>query len=89
MTKKAGASFLIEKNIPLPALGGRQSAYVSKYPFERMKVGDSFAIQEKVDINKVRYAATAWRMRHGLELRYAFRMTIRGDRSTFRCWRVA
>ena len=34
-------SYVIEKNVPLPASRG-------KYPFREMKVGDSFVAEEKV-----------------------------------------
>lgn len=37
------SDFVIEKNVPLPTLN-RRGAVGSRYPFDMMQVGDSFAI---------------------------------------------
>jgi hypothetical protein len=53
-------SFKIEKKIPMPI--GR-SELSRKYPFDKMQIGDSFEFPKEIRI-KVRYAATAYGIKH-------------------------
>ena len=63
----------IDKNVPLP----------KKYPFAKMKIGDSFAVPPDVNRSAVSVAAMRFGRKHGMKF------TVRqvADK-TFRCWRI-
>ena len=69
--------FDIESDIPIPEGSARQ-----KYPFSRMKVGDSFAFDKKF-LNSVRNNSQSWAKRHSG--RYACRQV---GTDVWRCWRI-
>ena len=63
----------IDKQFPIPI----------KYPFAKMKIGDSFAVPPDVKRPAVTVAAMRYGRKHGM------RFTVRqvADK-TFRCWRI-
>lgn len=63
----------IDKNVPIPV----------KFPFAKMKIGDSFAVPPDVK----RPAVTVAAMRFGRK--YGVKFTVRqvADK-TYRCWRI-
>ena len=63
----------IEKNVPIP----------KKYPFEEMKVGDSFAVP--ADVKRITIAVAA--NRYGKAHKMVFSVRQMPDK-TFRCWRI-
>jgi hypothetical protein len=71
----------IEKGIPCPYFGRVDGL---KYPFERMKVGDSFLISKEIAHFNVRNAY--WQLMHRKHLDWKF--TIRKTAKGFRCWRI-
>lgn len=83
-------SFMIESQIPLPPLHNNS---VGKYPFDDMKVDDSFLVpcegspaDRAAVLNRIRQAARAWRRRRGNN---AHRFNCRSLSHGVRCWRVA
>lgn len=72
------ASFVIEKNIPLPK--GTPNKGYSKYPFAEMQVGDSFLFSGPA--GRIRSAVSQHSRRHGGK--FSVRIEGRG----FRVWRV-
>lgn len=70
----------IEKGIPAP----KQYEKYSSYPFEAMKVGDSFLVP-KAEIQKVREAASHYAKRHNQKVKF---MT-RSQHDGIRVWRIA
>jgi hypothetical protein len=64
----------IDKNIPLP----------KRFPFDRMEVGDSFAVPPDVKRSTISVAAK----RFGVESGWKFTVRQMPNRS-LRCWRVA
>lgn len=68
----------IEKNIPIP-----KTAYRA-WPFNEMKIGDSFAVPI-ADRGRVTQAATQWALRHE-GFKFITRQTE--DRQSVRVWRV-
>ncbi len=73
------ASYQIDKDIPLPASGGRGRPCI--YPFAIMEPGDSFVASP---VAAVKGAAFAYARRHGRK----FTCRVQGD-DTVRVWRVA
>ena len=69
----------IQKNVPIPA----KAKAKSKYPFEKMGVGDSFAAPVKAAGLYV--AARKWVKENNAAARFVVR--AEGDGS--RCWRAA
>lgn len=69
----------IQKNVPIP---GRAKAK-SKYPFEKMSIGDSFAAPVKPAGLYV--SARKWAKDNNQEVRFLVRAEGEGSR----CWRVA
>jgi hypothetical protein len=65
---------MIEKGIALP----------QKFPFAGMKVGDSFAVPEKVKRVTVSVAARRYGIKN--EMKFTVRKIEDGS---FRCWRIA
>lgn len=65
----------IERNIPIPTEKGR------KYPFEAMRVGDSFYV-EGVKHNSLSGIATATGYRIGMKF------MVRRWKTGLRCWRI-
>ena len=63
----------IDSNIPLP----------TKWPFAKMKVGDSFAVPDDVKRQAIAVAA----MRYGIknDMKFTIRKTLEGN---LRCWRI-
>lgn len=64
----------VDKGIPVPR----------KYPFDKMEVGDSFAVPPGVSRTTVSIAAMRYGRKHGMK----FVTRMMPDR-THRCWRVA
>lgn len=62
----------IESNVPVPR----------KYPFEHMKVGDSFLIPDGMARTTVSVAAGRYAAKH--KMKFTVRQTPQG----FRCWRI-
>lgn len=63
----------IDSNIPLP----------SKWPFPDMKVGDSFAVSEKVKRQTIAVAAMRYGKKNGMK--FTVRKSLDGN---LRCWRI-
>lgn len=74
---KTNGEFKIEKGKPLP----RRRNHASKYPWEKMKVGDSFAVTGR-DGNSVRASASL----AGIRMRMKFSVSYEGE--GYRVWRV-
>lgn len=64
----------VEKNIPIP----------KTFPFDKMGVGDSFAVPSHIHRTAVSVAA----MRYGVKHDRKFTVRQMPDR-TYRCWRIA
>lgn len=90
------AKIKIEKNIPMPAkrsiLLTKRSKPRCKYPFDQMKVGDSFALPrgratkyDRVRTSVIQAAAT-WTKATGISMKFATRLV---DNDTLRVWRTA
>lgn len=76
----ATTEFKIEKGIPLPPHGNSRR---SKYPFDKLEVGDSFAVMDGTSRNTLSTLAN----RRGLQMRAKF--TVRPEGSGYRVWRTA
>ena len=63
----------IDKAIPLP----------SRFPFEQMEVGDSFAIPPDVQRTTASVAAARYGSKHGMKF-----ITRKMPDGTIRCWRT-
>lgn len=63
----------VDKDVPLPR----------KYPFDKMAVGDSFAVPPDIRRETVSVAA----MRYGRKHKMKFSVRMVADRS-YRCWRM-
>lgn len=72
----------IEKGIPLAKKKNNLPRHQTKYPFAKMKIGDSFLAPKGTTRNAMAAAAKY----HGLKLGYTF--TVRQVGKSFRCWRV-
>jgi len=72
-------NYVVEKNVPQPAR--KTSAGVSKYPFDKMDVGDSFLFVGP--ITRIRSATAISGRRHGR------RYSVRAEGNVARVWRVA
>jgi hypothetical protein len=70
--------FKIEKGIQRPHFRG----YF--YPFEKMKVGDSFAVNEPEAAEKVRGSAAHYAAKYGRGKKFSVLRTDEGCR----CWRI-
>ena len=70
--------FKIQKNVPIPGKAKKKS----KYPFEKMGVGDSFAASVKPAGLYV--AARKW----AKENNAAARFVVRAEGEGSRCWRA-
>lgn len=70
---------VIEKNVPIPNTKGRKL----KYPFDKMKIGDSFKLKN-VPKNTILNAAKSWAKRQ--KNKYEF--TIRYINGATRIWRI-
>jgi hypothetical protein len=64
----------VEKNIPIP----------KRWPFDEMKVGDSFAVPPDVKRTTINVSAMRFGLKHGMK----FTVRQMPDKS-FRCWRIA
>jgi hypothetical protein len=73
----------IEDNIPIPKRGGSNRAY--KYPFEKMKVGQSFWIAESI----YRVAPAACKFGRDNGKKFTCRTMDDGRESGVRVWRIA
>lgn len=81
---KKAAGFKVEKNIPLPARQIRRFHRTSKYPFARMKVGDSFAIK-----GGDRAAMAVRQAVHGYQRKAkGQKFSVRRFEESYRCWRL-
>lgn len=74
----------IDKNIPLPAGGGKHSGPKRKYPFHDMAVGDSFFVPGKrtTDLSP---SVTQFRNKYAPESMF----TTRAEPGGVRVWRIA
>lgn len=72
----------VDKKIPLPPLNDRGTR---RWPFDKMAVGDSFALKTDSDRIKCASAASYYGKRHGLK----FAIRLLPDGSAYRCWRVS
>lgn len=70
------AEIKIDKNIPMANTVSRNN-----YPFSKMEVGDSFAVNVE-DFNKVRPAASWYGKRNNMKF------SVRHWEGAYRCWRV-
>lgn len=68
----------IDKDIPIPEKGQ------FKYPYTRLKVGESFAVAASDRPTTVASAVQAWGRRH--RRRFIFRQ--HGPKKVMRCWRT-
>lgn len=80
------SNFKIESDVPMPSRAGINEP---SFPFEEMRVGDSFAVPlhehpHKI-INKVRHAARHFKLRKGNGLDFATRVSA----TEIRIWRIA
>ncbi len=72
-TKAMKKELAVDKRVPIPV----------KFPFAKMKVGDSFAVPRDVKRAAVSVAAMRFGRKHDM------RFTVRQmPDKTFRCWRV-
>jgi len=71
--------YKIEKDVPIPPQSHKAQ---SKYPFNTMAVGDSFALGD-AQPNRVRSAAQAHSKRKGVKV-----VVRKTDDGTYRCWRI-
>lgn len=76
----------IDKDIPLPGKGGGSVAYL---PFDRMEVGDSFAVPYETpqNANALRGAAVSLGKRK--KKKFAGRVRVELDLKVIRFWRTA
>lgn len=72
----------IQSNIPAPI----NTALCENYPFQKMKIGDSFALEAGLCQN-VRSAATQWAKRHD-GFKFKTRTLVEHGKSVVRVWRV-
>lgn len=70
----------IEKNIPMPVRRGRES----KWPLDKMQIGDSFAFLMK-DRGSVRNAVSHRHVTKKGKIQFAVRKV---NEKELRCWRV-
>lgn len=77
--------YKIEKNIPVPAARSR----VTKYPFDKMDVGDSFLIvkQDGEEHEKIRMKAVGAACGYAKTKGWKFRTRKEGE--NLRVWRIA
>lgn len=80
-----GQRFKIEKRVPLVGFKQREGyGRVSKYPMLKLRVGDSFAIEDARTAKLVR--AACWALRKSWpEYNFTVRQMTDG---TYRCWRI-
>ena len=67
---------IVDKNVPIP----------EKFPFSKMKVGDSFAVPSNVKRPAVTVAAMRYGRKH--DMKFTVRQTD-AKGAAFRCWRIA
>lgn len=70
----------IEKGVPIPHRRG--SGPTEKYPFSKMKIGDSFLVQGDKDSSAIRVTASA----AGRRLKFTF--TVHRGEDGYRIWRI-
>ena len=59
------------------------------YPFAKMKVGDSFAVEGAVELRRIRAAACYHGIRHP-PIKFSIRIDDpSANPKTYRCWRVS
>ena len=80
-TKEKGEIMEIEKGIPIPYIARVDGM---KYPFEKMKVGDSFLVPPETKYETVRYSFYRFIHRKNLNWKFTVRKTPEGHR----CWRI-
>lgn len=71
--------FKIQKNVPIPA----RAKAKSKYPFDKMSVGESFVAPVKPQ--GLYIAARKWAKENDSNARFV----VRAENEGSRCWRVA
>lgn len=80
MNVDAVSPYIISADIKIPPpVAGR-----TKYPFAKMKVGDSFAVGSD-ELNRVRAASSAAGVRRTMK----FAVRVDPISKTHRCWRIA
>jgi len=67
----------IDKEVPMPTT---LKGYGPKYPFGKMKVGDSFSFA-KEELAKIRAASAYYGVRNEMKFKVA--------KSELRCWRIS
>lgn len=72
--------FEIEKGVPIPEI-----THASKYPFEKMEVGDSFFVEGDEAKNRLYSSASVYSKRHGGKTKFV----VRGVDGGARCWRTS
>lgn len=74
--------FPVTRDVPAPELDTRGRC--TRYPFDRMRIGDSFAITDRKTRWKVGRAASGYAQRHP-----GYRFIVKSvSRGRWRCWRV-
>lgn len=71
----------VDRNIPIPPKEGRPN----KYPFESMKIGDSFEVRD-VPKTTVLNAANSWAKRHNKKVKFEIRYDK--EKRILRIWRT-
>lgn len=75
----------IEKNIPIPK--AIQVGRRSKYPFDDMEIGDSFAV-DKSEVARVRASATNHNCKPGKNFEKRHFGVLKLEDGSYRCWRT-
>ena len=81
--------YQIEKNVPIPHHSGKGGR--TKYPFPDMKVGESFAMQYKDDLQRrtlLQYASSAPKLRGCEGMKFTGRSLTEKGKTVVRIWRV-
>lgn len=79
-------TILIDRTVPIPTTRRiPKKSYQNRYPFDKMKIGDSFfiAVKKESEIHSIRTSAYLYSYRHE-----NFRITTRTTKSGVRIWRV-
>jgi hypothetical protein len=75
-TKAMKKELAVDKRVPIPV----------KFPFAKMKVGDSFAVPR--DIKRAAVSVAAMRFGRKHNMKFTVRQTD-AKGAAFRCWRIA
>ena len=69
----------IDKGIPVPPRGSNRA---SKYPYDKLEIGDSFFVKGK---NATKFSASAYTQARKLGIK----LTVRNEKDGVRVWRTA